>query len=91
MSVEATWFDFLLAAFVLFCALRALTVSSLYQSALFFIAFGLSMAIAWTRLWAPDVALAEAAIGAGLLGVLFFDSLRVYQGPGGASGERRGA
>lgn len=48
------------------------------------------MAIAWTRLWAPDVALAEAAIGAGLLGVLFFDSLRVFHERGGASRERKG-
>ncbi len=35
-----------------------------------FICFGLVMALAWVRLDAPDVALAEAAIGSGLTGAL---------------------
>ena len=35
-----------------------------------FIAFGLFLALVWARLRAPDVALAEAAIGAGLAGAL---------------------
>ena len=34
-------------------------------------AFGLVLAVVWGRLLAPDVALAEAAIGAGLTGALF--------------------
>jgi len=40
-----------------------------------FIAFGLVVTIAWVRLEAPDVALAEAAIGSGLTGALFISSL----------------
>jgi energy-converting hydrogenase B subunit D len=40
-----------------------------------FIAFGLLMALAWVRLGAPDVALAEAAIGAGLTGALLMAAL----------------
>lgn len=42
---------------------------------MFFIAFGLLMALAWVRLQAPDVALAEAAIGAGLTGALLLAAL----------------
>jgi uncharacterized MnhB-related membrane protein len=34
------------------------------------------MSIAWVRMHAPDVALAEAAIGAGLTGPLFLAALR---------------
>lgn len=71
-------FDLLLCVLLLGLVLRILTVPDLYQGAIFFIAFGLSMALAWARLSAPDVALAEAAIGAGLLGVLLLDSLRVF-------------
>ncbi len=40
-----------------------------------FIAFGLLMALVWLRLDAPDVALAEAAIGAGVAGVLLLAAL----------------
>lgn len=71
-------FDLLLCVLLLGLVLRILTVPDLYQGAIFFIAFGLSMTLAWARLSAPDVALAEAAIGAGLLGVLLLDSLRVF-------------
>ncbi|TVP79879.1 MAG: DUF4040 domain-containing protein [Puniceicoccaceae bacterium] len=71
-------FDALLCVFLLGLVWQILTVRQLYQAAIFFIAFGLSMALAWARLAAPDVALAEAAIGAGLLGVLLIDSLRVF-------------
>ena len=39
-----------------------------------FIAFGLLMALAWVRLDATDIALAEAAIGAGITGALLLDA-----------------
>jgi energy-converting hydrogenase B subunit D len=48
----------------------------LFKAVVLFIAFGLLMALAWVRLEAPDIALAEAAIGAGLIGVLLLDALR---------------
>ena len=41
----------------------------------FFIAFGLLMALVWVRLGAPDIALAEAAIGVGLTGAQLLVSL----------------
>jgi multisubunit Na+/H+ antiporter MnhB subunit len=40
------------------------------RSVILFMAFGLVVSVAWGRLLAPDVALAEAAIGAGLSGAL---------------------
>lgn len=39
------------------------------------IALGAVMALAWARLRAPDVALAEAALGAGLIGALLLRHL----------------
>ncbi len=74
-------FDIVVCLLLLVLAWRTLSATHLYQSAIFFIAFGLTMALAWVRLAAPDVALAEAAIGAGLLGVLLVDSLRVFARP----------
>ncbi len=70
--------DGLLCLLLLVLAWKALRAPHLYQSAIYFIALGLVMALAWVRLAAPDVALAEAAIGTGLLGVLLIDSLRVF-------------
>lgn len=66
--------DALLAA-----ALVALAAASLLSRApgtgsVLFIAFGLLLALAWARLGAADVALAEAAIGAGVAGALLLDA-----------------
>ncbi len=46
------------------------------RATVFFIGFGLLLALIWVRLRAPDIALAEAAIGAGLTGALFLGALR---------------
>ena len=53
----------------------ALLSRDLYRAVVFFICFGLLMALAWVRLRAPDLALAEAAIGAGLSGALLLDAV----------------
>jgi multisubunit Na+/H+ antiporter MnhB subunit len=50
--------------------------TSFLRTAVLFIAFGLLMSLVWIRLLAPDIALAEAAIGAAITGVLLIDSLR---------------
>ena len=63
-------FDTLLALGLLLLAWRALTSPDLFKAIVLFVAFGLLMALAWVRLDAPDIALAEAAIGAGLTGAL---------------------
>lgn len=68
-------FDALLAAGLLWLAWNTLFHSDLFNSIIFFIAFGLLMALAWVRLDAPDVALAEAAIGAGLTGAILLTGL----------------
>ncbi len=51
-------------------AWSALASTNLFKAIIMFICFGLVMALAWVRLDAPDVALAEAAIGSGLTGAL---------------------
>lgn len=63
-------FDGLLGLGILWLAWRALASPDLFKAIVLFISFGLLMAIAWARLDAPDVALAEAAIGAGMTGAL---------------------
>lgn len=69
-------FDLLLAATLVALAWRVLHTADAFEAVVVFITFGLLMAVAWARLSAPDISLAEAAIGAGLTGVLLLDTLR---------------
>ena len=41
-----------------------------------FTTFGLAMSVIWIFLQAPDLAITEAAVGAGVTGVLFYLTLR---------------
>ncbi|RRS31280.1 MAG: hypothetical protein OI74_14500 [Gammaproteobacteria bacterium (ex Lamellibrachia satsuma)] len=68
-------FDTMLGFALLWLAWRTLASPDLFRSIVLFIAFGLLMALAWVRLDAPDIALAEAAIGAGLTGALLLAAL----------------
>ena len=68
-------FDLPLALVLLWLAWRLLTSADLFKAVVLFIAFGLLMALAWVRLQAVDIALAEAAIGAGVTGALFLSAL----------------
>lgn len=73
-------FDIILVAGLLWSATAALLVRNLYRAVVLFIVFGLLMSLAWVRLAAPDIALAEAAIGAGLTGALLLDALGALRG-----------
>ena len=68
-------FDVLLASLLPLLALRLLVIDDLFTAVILFIVFGLLLALTWSRLQAPDVALAEAAIGAGLTGVLLLATI----------------
>jgi uncharacterized MnhB-related membrane protein len=62
--------DGVLVVVLLWVAWAALSSRNLFRGIVLFIAFGLLLSMGWVRLGAPDVALAEAAIGAGLAGAL---------------------
>lgn len=85
MSALALVFDAGLALLLPFLAWRALGVRSLFAGVVLYIVFGALLAIVWLRLGAVDVALAEAAIGAGMTGVLLLGALADM-----ARSERRG-
>ena len=67
--------DWVLAITLVGLAWRMLFITDLFKAIVLFIAFGLLMALTWSRLEAVDIALAEAAIGAGLTGALFLTTL----------------
>ncbi len=73
--------DGLVALALVGVAWGALAAEDLFKGVVLFIALGLLMALAWVRLSAPDLALAEAGIGAGLAGALLLAALRRLSGP----------
>ena len=74
--MTAGWlFDALLALALPVLAWRTLAARDLFRAIVLFISFGLLVALSWVRLGAPDIALAEAAIGAGVTGALLLNTL----------------
>ncbi|HEV7367911.1 DUF4040 domain-containing protein [Arenibaculum sp.] len=86
MTVLGWAFDLLLASSLLALGWRATAERDLFSGIVLYIVYGLVMALAWVRLAAPDVALAEAAVGAGLTGALLLGAharLRRHPSPNG--------
>lgn len=69
-------FDLLLAVSLVGLAWMALISEDLFKATVLFISFGMLMALAWLRLQAVDVAMAEAAIGSGLTGAIFIVAIK---------------
>lgn len=82
-------FDLLLCALLLGAALAAVATRGLFAGVVFFMVYGVFIAIAWLRLDAIDVALAEAAIGAGLTGVLLLAAVGQLERAGVAAPPQR--
>jgi uncharacterized MnhB-related membrane protein len=80
MTLLLTLFDVLLSVTLIAIAIAALTSAEPRRAVILFIAFGLLLALVWARLRAPDLALAEAAIGAGLSGALMLAAARRAKG-----------
>jgi len=84
--------DAAIALLLVVLVARAMWSRDLFEAAVLFIAAGLTLSLAWVRLGAPDVALAEAALGAGVTGALFLNAFqrlaRSAEGTGGGGGNR---
>lgn len=78
--IDLLWlvFDALLVLILLGLAWASCQTSDLKRAVTLFIAFGVFLALTWARLRAPDLALAEAIIGAGISGALLLIALRDY-------------
>jgi multisubunit Na+/H+ antiporter MnhB subunit len=75
MTIDWLSFDLLLAIALVALATASLRARDLFKGVVLFMLFGLLVAIAWVRVHAPDLALAEAAIGSGITGALFLGVL----------------
>ena len=68
--------EILLLTFLVFCALASVTTRNLLACIIIFMSYSSVMAILWFLLESPDLAITEAAVGAGVTSLLFFLALR---------------
>ena len=68
--------NYILLAILLVCAISVSFSKSLLNSIIIYMAFSLIMSIIWIILESPDLAITEAAVGAGVTTILFFATLK---------------
>ncbi len=71
-----TVFTYLLMGFLILCAIAVSLSKNLLNSILIYMSYSLIMSIIWTILESPDLAITEAAVGAGVTSILFFVTLK---------------
>lgn len=65
-----------LLVLLIVAAIAASVLKRLVPALIVFTSFSLIMAVVWILLESPDLAITEAAVGAGVSGVLFYMALR---------------
>ena len=69
-------FEYILLALLVLCAISVSISKNLLNSILIFMSYSLIMTIIWILLESPDLAITEAAVGAGVTSLLFFVTLK---------------
>ncbi len=72
-------FTWILLGFLVACAISVSLSKNLLNSVLIYMSYSLVMAIIWILLKSPDLAITEAAVGAGITSLLFFLTLKKIQ------------
>jgi len=71
-----TFLTWLLLGFLIVCALSVALTKNLLTSVIILMSYSLIMSVIWILLQSPDLAITEAAVGAGITSVLFFVTLK---------------
>ena len=66
----------LLLVLLILCAVCVNLTSSLLQASVLFMAYSSIMCVIWILMESPDLAITEAAVGAGISGTLFLVTLK---------------
>lgn len=74
-----TLFQILLLLFLVICAISVSFSRNLLNSILIFTSYSLVMSVLWMCLESPDLAITEAAVGAGVTSILFFVTFKKIQ------------
>ena len=67
---------YILLFFLVVCAVAVSFTKNLLNAVLVFMSYSLIMSIVWILLESPDLAITEAAVGAGVTSILFFVTLK---------------
>lgn len=70
-----TIFTCILLTFLLICAISVSFSKNILNSVLIFMGYSLVMSVIWMVIESPDLAITEAAVGAGITSILFFVTL----------------
>ncbi len=70
----------ILLVFLVACAITVSFTKKLLTAIIIFMAYSLIMAGVWVLLESPDLAITEAAVGAGITSILFFVTLKKISG-----------
>lgn len=71
-----TFLQYLLLGFLLVCAISVSFSQNLLNAIIIYMSFSLVISMVWICLESPDLAITEAAVGAGITGILFFVTLK---------------
>lgn len=71
-----TIFRILLLTGLLVCAIATACTKKPMQAVIIYMAYSVIMSVVWLLLESPDLAITEAAVGAGVTSILFFLTLR---------------
>lgn len=69
-------FETILLLGLVICAIAVSFSKNLLNSILIFMSYSLMMSVIWILLESPDLAITEAAVGAGITSLLFFVTLK---------------
>jgi len=66
----------LMLVFLIVCAIAVCLTKNLLTSVVIYMAYSMIMSVVWIVLESPDLAITEAAVGAGVTSLLFFLALK---------------
>lgn len=69
-------FEVMLLICLIVCAVSVAFAKDLLTSIVIFMSYSLIMCVIWVLLQSPDLAITEAAVGAGVTSILFFITLK---------------
>ena len=69
-------FKIILLVSLIVCAVSVAFTKDLLTSIIIFMSYSLIMCVIWVLLQSPDMAITEAAVGAGVTSILFFVTLK---------------
>lgn len=69
-------FMYILLGFLVVCAVAVSVSRNLLNAIAIFMSYSLVMSVIWLLLESPDLAITEAAVGAGVTSLLFFITLK---------------